>query len=280
MIGDEDNGSSSSGSSSSSSSNTSSYNLTQSSYSSESVSNSSYISQISTLNASTSSQTADSNSISSTPNSTSQVVSSVNNSSKPASSTITSFLDKLFNFGSIQASAGEFDYSWPWKKGETWSLDILGWHQPQDYEGDGSAGPALDVIVPNSYKNSNGTFNSIDVLAPISGSVQRACHGTDNSSIAIGDLRILHMNPNWNNLQNNTYYTKSQKISTVALGQNQNGVINSPCGYGNYPHLHIKFLKNNTNIDGNTIAWYGSYPNFTSINSLHPTPLQPLQRND
>jgi hypothetical protein len=123
--------------------------------------------------------------------------------SSVASSKKIGLLESLFNFGNVHVNAGATDNSWPWKNGETWSVGSFGWHELlQDYFADGVKSPSLDFIPPSSYKTGaynslgNPTWKSIPLYAPKTATIVRAQDCPQNSTIAIGDMRILHMAPN------------------------------------------------------------------------------------
>ena len=208
-------------------------------------------------------------------NSISSVVSNSSNSKSIG------FLDVIF--GSVKASAGEYDNSWFWKNGESWTIGSYGWHEKdKDYFSDGIKSPSLDFIPPSSYKKSDGTWNNISVFAPKTATIVRAQDCPQNSTIAFGDMRILHLAPNSFASKNGISYKKNDIIGSVALGYNSNGTFTDfPCGQSiGSPHIHIKFLNKNFNIDGSNLNWdtdnlgnvtngigFGVGSSFTSQNS-------------
>lgn len=207
--------------------------------------------------------------------------STISNSSQTQPNSNTSskkvgFLESLLNLGSVKASAGEYDYSWPWKAGDTYSVS-QGWH------GSGVVGSidGYDWQESKDYKDIALDINmkgGDSVLAPISGTVYRKCNDSNNATVLIrpdatngtSGMRLLHLSPN-NSFGVNSSdisYKKSQVIGTIKAG-----LLSSDkgCGYGYGDHLHLKFMTNNMVVDGSTITYGSSYSSFTSQNSTNTT---------
>ena len=242
----------------SSSFSSSSYQSTNSSQSTNSVSSS--VSVVSVPAQSSNSST--SSLISS--NTSSIISQSSNNSNSTTTSFKSSWLNSILNFGSVQASAGEYDNSWFWTNGEKWSVGGYGWHElDKDYFNDGIKSPSLDFMPPTSYQtgsyNSLGNmkWNSIPILAPKTGTIIRAQDCPQNSTIAFADMRILHLAPNNYNGKNGVQYKKNQTLGYVANGYNSDGTFTDfPCGRSfGYPHIHVKFLAKGMIVDGTNINW-------------------------
>jgi hypothetical protein len=198
--------------------------------------------------------------------------STISNSSQTQSNSSTSskkvgFLESFLNFGSVKASAGEYDYSWPWKAGDTWSVNTgYGWHEcnpggSYNYsEGVNVSGCAFDVS-PNG--NTSNT-----VLAPKTATVQRACKDSLHGFLKFDNMSILHLDAGSMTALNNVTITKGQTIGSV-----YNSPVNSRCGSSTGPHLHIKFAVNNMVVDGTTVVHNGPLPStLTSQNSSNTNP--------
>ena len=225
-------------------------------------------------------------SLSSNVNSASSVSFQNTISSGSSSSKTFGLLDILFN--SPRVSAGDTDYSWPWKNGETWSVNSGNqynsrsgyksdrWHAKTEESGE-TVNRGLDIMVPSNYWNSaNGNWNDIPVLAPKTGTITQVCTlngtGGDNYFMRIDDMYIWHMTPN-NNFIVNATVKKGDQIGTVATGSNrsgnigQTGTFSTKCGSGSGAHLHIRFVSNNMVIDNTTLTWENdNYSSFTSQN--------------
>jgi hypothetical protein len=202
-------------------------------------------------------------------NSTSSILSQNSSVVSSNSNQTVSFWEKILSFGSVQASAGENDYSWPWKKGDTWGVhrtrndfkcsnSVYGWHGCGEYSMDGNGNPALDLWPP-----SNSDYK---IYAPITGTINRVCYGTQNLSFAIGNMRILHISNS--NFIGQVNVTKSQHIGNFETMNS--GYFGDSCGSSQGIHTHIKFIANDMNVDGQVISHYGSYSSFTSQNSSTP----------
>jgi murein DD-endopeptidase MepM/ murein hydrolase activator NlpD len=209
-----------------------------------------------------------------------------------------SWLDAILSFGSISASAGEYDYSWPWKSGDTWMAG-QGWHTEfvnttcfnnsqnlyYPVTGQSASGCAIDV---QPYS----TNASKDVLAPISSTSVRVCNDGLQGFLKFGDatrgyMSILHLNPN--NMTSGVWVSKGTKVGTVNPNAVLRGSVLNQCGYSDGEHLHIKFSKSSMVIDGSTINWntpVNTYTLFTSQNTTgwaitdpNITEVQPPQAN-
>jgi Ricin-type beta-trefoil lectin domain len=238
-----------------------------------------------TISSNNTKTSSSSNSVSSYSSISSSSSSTNSDSSKPNT---TSFLDSILGFGSVKASAGEYDYSWPWKAGDTWTVfktrddgkclnKSFGWHGCGEFSGlDGNGNPSLDLFPPSKY---NYTDSYIELLAPVTGTLNRLCADSQNVSMAIGDMRILHVSASdyIGTVGQNISVKKSQKIGKVAtqdsIGAGYGGAFNGPsCGSSRGIHTHIKFIANGLNIDGQQIWHYGDYSSFTSNNTNTPPP--------
>ena len=180
-----------------------------------------------------------------------------------------------FLFASPKVSAGPNDYSWPWANGGVRNVS-QSWHglPPNGYDGfDSEIGQslkniALDVSMPNSG------IAGTNVLAPISGTTARKCNDQYNSTVVIGNMRILHMSPytNFGKYSQDITFNKGDVIGTVSSNITSiNNPSNLSCGSGDAPHLHIKFLANNMVVDGTTITYGNNYNSFTSQNGTTTT---------
>ena len=249
-----------------------------------------------------SSNQSNSSAISST---TSQAISSTyvqsSNSNNSSSMKSISFLDILF--GSVKASAE--NYSWPWKSGDRWYVG-QSWHECQPYYGGGNnyndlttTGCALDIAPYNGV--------SSDILAPISGTVKRACGDQLQSSLQIGQVSILHLETNSNIVNNpqGVNVSKSTKIGRVFTPPNRpydttfgtsyryywfqysdgSWFFRTPCGETGGTHIHLRMepitetyngsrvYQGNMLISGENIQGSTSYRNgntsslFTSDNT-------------
>jgi hypothetical protein len=201
------------------------------------------------------------------------------------------------SFGSVKASAGEFDYSWPWRNGEQWRVG-QNWHGCIE---NNAAGCALDI-------QPRFVGQSTDLVAPKSGTITRAC---DNDSyqgqLTIGQMSILHIEKN-SMVQNGVYLTKSTKIGNAFTpppdtGGNSNNFytwitdpdgrryFKTPCGFTGGLHIHLKlspiYQSGNTfqgsmaAIDGINISGAG-IPNTTILTSQNTPPnniVLPAQAN-
>jgi hypothetical protein len=233
-------------------------------------STSSSLTSISTIITSSSVISSNISNNSSTIANSSQAQSNSNTSSKKVG-----FLESLLNLGSVKASAGENDNSWPWKAGETWNVNTgYGWHEcstPSETnyaysEGITVSGCAFDMS-PNS---SAGT----DILAPKSGNIRRSCKDDSQGFVRIGEMSILHINQS-GIISDNVTVNKSQKIGNLFYPTNYNlpgNGFKSRCGTLYGAHLHIKFAVNNMVVDGTTIVHNGTLPStLTSQNTTNTT---------
>ena len=220
-------------------------------------------------------------------------VSTFTSSSFSSTSKTVGFLDILF--GTPKVSAGESDYSWPWKAGETWNVNSGSQYSPRSnyksnrwhskVEEADTTNRGLDIMVPNNYWNStNGNWNDIPVLAPKSGTITQVCTkngtGGDNYFMRIDDMYIWHMTPS-NNFIVNATVKKGDQIGTVAIGSNRSGNVgqgggsdySGKCGMGTGAHLHVKFMLNNMVVDNSTLTWESdTYSSFTSQNTTITDP--------
>lgn len=159
-----------------------------------------------------------------------------NQSSLAVSSKKVGFLESILSFGSVKASAGEFDYSWPWKNGETWR-NGQSWHQCVPIVNNFTTyGCSLDF-------QPHFTNASSDVVAPISGTIKKACDDGVQGYMQIGNMSILHLASNsliYNNV-GGVYVTKSSKIGTVYPNAIPENSIYNQCGSSSGRHLHLKF---------------------------------------
>lgn len=202
----------------------------------------------------------------------SSISSSSNQNSVSTSSKTIGLLDILFN--SPKVSAGDTDYSWPWKSGQTWTVNTgYGWHEcskPSETEYSYSegivvSGCAFDMS-PNSSANS-------EILAPKSGNIRRACKDSSQGFVRIGEMSILHINQN-GMIADNVSVTKSQKIGDMFYPTSYNlpgNGFTSRCGTLYGAHIHIKFATTPMIIDGTTITHNSSLPStLTSQNQSKP----------
>ena len=202
-------------------------------------------------------------------NTSSVIGQSSNNSNSTTTSSKSSWLNSILSFGSVQASAGEYDYSWPWTQNETWIVGQKGWHNYSEFGGIGIYGSALDLMAPCG---SNCDGKEILVKAPITGTTTRACNDINNSMVVIGRMAILHMDNNWI-VGNGVSVKKSDIIGKVQT--KNNGYFGDPqptgsfCGVSYGAHLHIKMLDDNMTIDGAKLSYASNYTNysFTSQNT-------------
>jgi hypothetical protein len=180
----------------------------------------------------------------------------------------TTWLEQILNFGSIEVHAGEYDYSWPWRSGQTWNVvtnrndgkcPVLrgGWHGCGEYSTlDGNGNPSLDLW-PQLGMNSD--FN---IYAPVTGTISRVCRDSENLSFKLGSMRILHAS-------NSGFVGEASVRKGQVIGRfetKNNGTFSGPCGYSFGVHTHIKFIDNGMNVDGQTIYHYSQYNSFTSNN--------------
>jgi Ricin-type beta-trefoil lectin domain len=190
---------------------------------------------------------------------------------------LTSFLDKILNFGNINASAGEFDYSWPWAGGQNWQVSGNKWHGRNEFRSLGienGQANALDVTPPCGNNCNN---QDIPVLSPITGVVTRSCDDVNNSFVIIGQMGILHLN-NTNVISGGVTAKKGQRIGSIQTKNNGNFGDPRPspfCGVSYGTHLHIKFLNYGMVVDGQVIDYNRDYSSFTSQNITQSSPQTP-----
>ena len=200
------------------------------------------------------------NSISSS-SSSSTLTSSTQSVSSSVSSKTVGLLDVLF--GSPTVSAGATDYSFPWTNGQQYYIG-QGWHGDYTYYGRNDNGTFYGT--PNGVNVSgfgldmqpyNGA--STDVLAPVSGTIQRSCVDIRQSHLKFEKMGILHIATS--GITNATSVTKNQKIGNVFnpapyfnVGQTYSGL----CGTTGKTHLHISILDNQI-IDGNSFSYGTNY---------------------
>ncbi len=226
------------------------------------ISSSSLSSVVFSSQNSVSSSTSNSSSTTAITNSSTQNINSV--SSK------ISLLDILF--GTPKVSAGENDYSWPWKSGDSYSIS-QGWH------GSGVVGSidGYDYQESKDYKNIaldiSGTIAGKDVLSPVKGTTSRVCDDGSQATVLIGRMRLLHISSS--GFTSGINYNKSQEIGTVYPF-----AINSGCGYSTGAHLHIKMLDDNMNIDGTVLNYSTNYSGFNFTSQNTPTPPKPPVYNN
>jgi FG-GAP-like repeat len=212
----------------------------------------------SSSNSSISSVSSSSVTLSSQINSSSvnSVSTSSNKSTSSASSQTIGLLDVLF--GTLKVSAAwETDYSWPWTSGQQFYAG-QGWHDEGTYFGRNDNGTFYGT--PNGI-NVDGKaidlqpFNnaSTDVLAPVSGVIQRSCVDPMQAHLKFPRMGILHIATS--GLINATSVTKSQKIGSIF---NPGNYYSGLCGTTYGTHLHIKILDNQV-IDGNTFSYNTNY---------------------
>ena len=221
--------------------------------SSNSSSSSSVISNVSS--SSVNNSQINSSSPSSIPASSTQSVSS------SVSSKTVGLLDVLF--GSPRVSAGATDYSWPWANGQQYYIG-QGWHGDYTYYGRNDNGTFYGTpngINVTGYALDMQPYNgaSTDVLAPVSGTIQRSCVDPRQSHLKFEKMGILHIATA--GITNATSVTKNQKLGNVFnpapyfnVGQTYSGL----CGTTGKTHLHIAILDNQI-IDGTTFSYNTNY---------------------
>ncbi len=196
-------------------------------------------------------------------NSSSGSTISINNVSSTSSKTI-GLLDILFDSPKVSA-AWETDYSLPWKSGDQWYVgqqtNGQSWHECETMGPLNSnnsfnvSGCALDV---QPYNNA-----SSDVLAPISGVIQRACNDGIQSNLKIGAISMLHLSAN-----STSYITtqgvsvnKSSKLGSLYPSAINANTIYKQCGVTSGPHLHMKLdgvISNGGNFQFTNFNFLGS----------------------
>lgn len=194
---------------------------------------------------------------------------------KPADLTL---VERLFSLGSVSVSAGEYDYSWPWRAGQTWNVITdrndgkcptvqNGWHGCGEYNGlDGNGNPALDLW---PQLGNNADFN---IYAPVTGTISRVCRDSENLSFRLGSMRILHASNS--GFVNEISVRKGQTIARFET--KNNGYFSGPCGYSFGVHTHIKFIDNGLMVDGQRIYHYNRYNSFTSNNTGVQSNIPPI----
>ena len=126
---------------------------------------------------------------------TSLVISQSSKNSNSTASSKSSWLNSILNFGSVQASAGEYDYSWPWKNGDTWMVG-QSWHECWGYNYSNLGfNTSVDGCSLDIQPLSGGAD---DVFAPITGTIERACTDGTQAFVKIGKMSILHLQHNSN----------------------------------------------------------------------------------
>jgi Ricin-type beta-trefoil lectin domain len=238
--------------------------------SSSNIAVSSVIFNISTL----SSQSTVSNQISPTA-SISSVISIPSNIS--VSSKKISLIESLLSFGAVKASAGEYDFSFPWKNGDTWNTTQY-WHECNAVYANNypypttetTYGCALDLIPANGASD--------QVLSPVSGTVKRICNDPSQSKFKIGNMTIYHIASNTalNIGSSGTTLKKSDYLGKMfyppSSPRDANNNFVTDCGTTDGYHIHMKlnginsgsgsFSFSNATLYGNT-----NYVSLTSDNT-------------
>jgi hypothetical protein len=196
-------------------------------------------------------------------------------SNNSLSSKTVGFLESILNFGSVKASAGEFDYSWPWRNGEVWQSG-KSWHQCETiYNNFPTYGCSLDF-------NPLYTNASNDILAPITGTIQKACDDGVQGYMQIGDnMTILHMASStlvYNSIPG-VYVTKSTKIGTMYPNAIPENTIINQCGSSNGKHIHIKLKPITETFPGSKI-YQGSMPAIDGVTINGGTNYRTLKYTD
>jgi murein DD-endopeptidase MepM/ murein hydrolase activator NlpD len=207
-------------------------------------------------------------SLNSTTNSIQNLV-PVSQQSNSSSSKTIGLLDIFLKSPKVSA-VWEDEYSWPWKSGDSWTVGTKGWHNYSEF---GLSGSALDMMPPCSP---NCDAVNIPVIAPVSGTVNRACDDVNNSFIVIKNMGILHLD-NTNLASNGVTVKKGDWIGNVQT--KNNGYFGDPrpagswCGTSYGAHLHLKMLANPITIDSQSLSQSTIYTgqSFTSQN-LKPKP--------
>jgi FG-GAP-like repeat len=205
------------------------------------------------------------NSQSSTASQISSISSLSSNSPSANSSKTLGFLESILSFGTVKVSAGEFDYSLPWKSGDYWAT-TQSWHECYAYYT--VSGCALDL---QPYQGA-----SSKVIAPISGTITRVCNDGVQSQLKIGNLSMLHLNATLdiNQSTSGVYITKSSNIGNLyPYAIPENTVVNQ-CGTSSGIHLHLKMSSIGSNsgsfiFDSHTFYGNQNYSNkaFQSSNT-------------
>jgi Ricin-type beta-trefoil lectin domain len=231
------------------------------------------------------SSTDTSNSTTNSANSTSNQ-STVPNSQQATSSSNSTIglMDIFFKSPKVSAAAWEDEYSWPWKNGETWTVNTgYGWHEcstPNETNYAYSEGITVSGCAFDMYPNASA---SSEVLAPKSGIIRRACKDEYQGFVRIGELSILHLNLS-GLIEDNVSVSKSQKIGTMfyppAYNFDLNGdgvkdIFSSRCGKTTAGHLHIKFAVDNMNVDGIIIKHNGLLPSSLTSKNEKPPVVRP-----
>jgi hypothetical protein len=206
-----------------------------------------------------------------------------NSSNSLISSTKTGFLESILGFGAVKASAGNSDYSWPWKSGDKWvtTRPTTGWHECNSIPYGGSNitvyGCALDLVPVGSA--------SYDVLAPKSETIKRVCKDSKQGFLKIDNMYILHLDQA-SIIADSTFANKAQKIGTMYNGVIPQGTLTGQCGWSTAAHIHIKFGGVTTTggsfaIDGTSLnyATNNNSVQYTSQNVYTPPSTTPAKMN-
>ena len=229
-------------------------------------------------NEATSSSNSSSSSISST---TSQVLSTASeqstNSNNSSAIKSLSFLDILF--GTPKVSAGEYDYSLPWKSGDYWATS-QSWHECYSYYTVNTvSGCAFDLYPYNGA--------SSKIIAPISGTITRVCNDGVQSQVKIGNLSMLHLNANLdiNPTTSGVSISKSTSIGDIYPYAIPAGSVTYQCGVSTAAHVHLKMSSigaNNGSFSFDSHTFYGNqdYSNKAFRSSNTPPVTRPPVYNN
>jgi hypothetical protein len=197
------------------------------------------------------------------------------------------FLESLLNFGSVKASAGEFDYSFPWKNGDTWGVS-QSWH-----------GCGIDYANNYQYPTTENTYGcaldlypkyvgmSDEVLIPKSGVAKRICNDPYQSKFKIDNMAIYHIASNsaLNTNSNGVYLVKSSYLGKEfyppASPRDAYGNFVTDCGTTNGPHIHMKLNGINPNSGSfqfSNATLYGNV-NYGQMTSDNTPPLTNTTQN-
>ena len=237
------------------------------------------------VNLSSASSTQTSNSLSSNIISSTSNSSVTNTVSTQSATTISSktvgFLEGLLNFGSVKASAGEYDYSFPWKNGEQWATS-QGWHECYTVYANNYTYPTTETVsgcALDLYPYNGATNN---VLSPKSGTAKRICNDPYQSKFRIDNISIYHIASNTalNINSNGVTVKKSDYLGKAfippASPRDINNNFVTDCGTTNGIHIHMKldginqnsgsFNFTNYSFNGNGLNGYENLA-FTSDNT-------------
>ena len=172
----------------------------------------------------------------------------------------TSWIQSILNFGSVSVSAQvaqQYNYSWPWKGGDTWAVG-QGWHGCETYTtADGFIGSPSGCALDIQPINSLGVSMSNNLVAPITTSITRSCDDGFQGMYKLGNMSILHIASGSMIINSNVLVRKGDNIGnafnpnvfpytdlhwkTDTVTQGKKFV--SSCGETFGTHIHIKLAS-------------------------------------